>query len=350
MNPKEKFSRPPLARMMRIHQALSEGVFPNCTALAAEFEVTTKTIQRDIDFMRDQMALPIEYDARKFGFYYSEPVAGLPTMQVSEGELLALFVAQKALAQYQGTAFAAPLRTAFDKMAQGMKDHVMVQTSDWESFFSFRAAGVPQGDLQLFETLSRTVVHAREITFEYRKLGVQGWESRTVEPHHVVCMDNQWYLFAHDPLRGAARTFSFSRMRNARETGKSFRRRADLSPGRLLEGSFGIYSGKGRHEIRILFDAWAARLVEERMWHPSQKLHHRRDGRLELKMTLASLPEVERWILSWGAHAEVAGPPELRRSVAASVEALAGTYGTAGKRRRPGRAPKEGRPEIRTEA
>jgi predicted DNA-binding transcriptional regulator YafY len=332
MKPKEKLSRPPLARMMRLHQALTEGGFPNCTALAAEFEVVPKTIQRDIDFMRDQLGLPIEYDATRFGFYYSEPVGGFPTMQVSEGELLALFVAQKALAQYQGSSFAAPLRAAFDKLAQGMKDHVMVQAADWESFFSFRAAGVPQGDLQLFEALSRAVVHSHEIAFEYHKLGSQTWEARTVEPHHVVCMDNQWYLFAYDPLRKAARTFALSRMRGVRETGKSFRRRPELAPDRILKGSFGIYSGRGQYEIRLRFDAWAGRLVEERMWHPSQKIHRLRDGRLELKMTLGSLPEVERWILSWGSHVEVLGPAELKRSVAGQVRGMARTYGMAGKK------------------
>ena len=51
-------SRPPLERMLRIHQALQSGKFPNASTLAREIEVATKTIHRDIEFMRDRLGLP----------------------------------------------------------------------------------------------------------------------------------------------------------------------------------------------------------------------------------------------------------------------------------------------------
>ncbi|MGZ5022234.1 MAG: helix-turn-helix transcriptional regulator, partial [Chthoniobacterales bacterium] len=90
-------SLPPLERMMRIHAQLKAGEFPNCRKIAEEIEVSSKTIQRDIDFMRDRLGLPIEYDPLRFGFYYTQEVASFPSIEVSEGEVAALFVAQKAL-------------------------------------------------------------------------------------------------------------------------------------------------------------------------------------------------------------------------------------------------------------
>jgi len=71
-------SRPPLARMMRLHERLMAGRYPNCRKMANEFEVSPKTIQRDVNFMRDQMGLPIEYDKGRFGFRYTRPVDGFP--------------------------------------------------------------------------------------------------------------------------------------------------------------------------------------------------------------------------------------------------------------------------------
>src|SRR6266705_6516971 len=118
------FSRPPLERIMRIHEGLKARAFPNCRKLADEFEVSSKTIQRDIEFMRDRLGLPIEYDQLHFGFVYTEPVTSFPSIQVSEGEIVALFVAQKALQQYRGTPFEAPLRAAFRKIGHGLKDRV----------------------------------------------------------------------------------------------------------------------------------------------------------------------------------------------------------------------------------
>src|SRR4029077_2266893 len=97
------YSRPPLERMMRMHQRLKAGRYPNCRKLADELEVSAKTVQRDIDFMRYRLGLPIEYDQLHFGFYYTEPVASFPNVEISEGELVALYIGQKALAQYKGT-------------------------------------------------------------------------------------------------------------------------------------------------------------------------------------------------------------------------------------------------------
>ena len=82
-------SRPPLERMMRIHTAIASGKHPNASFLSREFEVSTKTIQRDIDFMRDRMGLPIDYSAQRYGFYYTEPVDSFPTLQITEGALRA---------------------------------------------------------------------------------------------------------------------------------------------------------------------------------------------------------------------------------------------------------------------
>ena len=100
--------RPALERMMRMHERLKAGRYPNCRKLADELEVSSKTVQRDIDFMRYRLGLPIEYDQLHFGFYYTEPVANFPNIEISEGELIALYIGQKALTQSKGTSFEAP--------------------------------------------------------------------------------------------------------------------------------------------------------------------------------------------------------------------------------------------------
>jgi predicted DNA-binding transcriptional regulator YafY len=37
--------------------------YPNATSLADQFEISTKTAQRDIDFMRDRLRCPLDYDS-----------------------------------------------------------------------------------------------------------------------------------------------------------------------------------------------------------------------------------------------------------------------------------------------
>jgi hypothetical protein len=62
-------SRPPLYRFQEIFHAIKTGRYPNRTKLAETIEVTTKTIQRDIDYMRYQMSVPIEFDFARGGYH-----------------------------------------------------------------------------------------------------------------------------------------------------------------------------------------------------------------------------------------------------------------------------------------
>jgi predicted DNA-binding transcriptional regulator YafY len=319
--------------MMRLHAALKARHFPNCQKIAVELEVSAKTIQRDIDFMRDRLGLPIDYHPQEFGFYYTEAVIGFPSIEVSEGEITALLVAQKALAQYQGTPFERPLQTAFRKLTDGLKDRVSFSWHDLEDAISFRSAGASPADLELFETVSKGVLRCVELEFEYRKLKSSGYEPRRVRPYHLGCLENQWYLFAEDLERRQLRTFALPRMRKVALTAKGFRRPADFSIAQILSGSFGVYSPGKKQRIRIQFDPFAARLVSERQWHESQRFRELKDGAIILELELGGLEEIERWILSWGKHAWVLAPEELAVRIRDEASAIVSLYGSDQRKR-----------------
>jgi predicted DNA-binding transcriptional regulator YafY len=100
-------------------------------------------------------------------------------------------------------------------------------------------------------------------------------------------------------------------MRKAAGTGQTFTKSKKFSLKDHLKDSFGVFSGKGKHNIRIRFDKFAAQLVRERVWHPSQQIQELTGGEIEFRITLSSLHEIEPWALSWGEHAKATGPKEL---------------------------------------
>jgi proteasome accessory factor B len=322
----ERFSRPPLERMLRVHDRLKAGAYPNCRKLAGELEVSAKTIQRDIDFMRDRLGLPIAYDQLKFGFYYTEPVANFPNIEVSQGEIMALFVARKALEQYRGTSFERSLRTAFQKISDSLREKVDFKWGDVDSAISFRGLGTSAADIHLFEGVSKGVIESREIEFEYKKAKSAAYEARRVRPYHLGCVSDQWYLFAFDLARRQMRTFVLARMRGVRRTPARFHRPANFSIDKHLSESFGVFSGQGHYVVRIRFDTLAGQLVSERQWHGSQKIKMLPGGGAEMRLELNSLEEVERWILSWGKRARVLEPPELVERIRATLRLLNEAY------------------------
>jgi len=314
-------SRPPLERMLRIHQLLQAGEFPNATSLAREIEVTTKTIHRDLEFMRDRLNLPLAFDRARNGYHYTAEVSAFPTMQITEGEIFALVVAEKALQQYRGTSFEKPLLSAFRKMQQALPDTISLNLADIEKTISFRTRAEPVLNLEIFETLAQAVAQRQQLELLYRKPGAAA-EPRLVDAYHLANINGEWYLFAYDHARKALRTFVPARIQSVKPTGKTFERTQKFSLEKRLRDSFGVHAGEGEFEVVIRFNARAADYIREKKWHPSQTLRDLKGGGAELKMKLSSLAEVSRWVLSWGGDAEVLKPKELVESVKNAAQAI----------------------------
>jgi predicted DNA-binding transcriptional regulator YafY len=304
-------SRPPLERMLRIHQALHSGGYPNATTLARQLEVSTKSIHRDLEFMRDRLELPIQYDAKRFGYSYTEHVKSFPTLQITEGEIFALVVAEKALQQYRGTSFERPLLSALKKMAQSLPDTLSLSLDDVAQTISFRTRAEPVLDLQVFDVLAKATAARRQLELTYRKPGQPHPEQRVVDPYHLANINGEWFLFAFDHLRKDIRTFVPARIKAVSPTGNTFERRRAFSLDKRLRGSFGVQSGQGEFEVVIRFNERVAEYIREKRWHDSQQLRELKRGGVELRLQLSSLAEVGRWVLSWAGDAVAVRPPEL---------------------------------------
>jgi proteasome accessory factor B len=288
--------------------------------MARELEVSAKSIQRDLEFMRDRLNLPLEYDGSRFGYYYTEPVSSFPTLQITEGELVALLIAEKALEQYRGTNFEKPLVSALKKMAAQLPDTVSFNMAEWDQTISFRTSAEPILNLEIFDALAKATAARRQLRFNYRKPGQQKPEARIVNPYHLANINGEWFLFAFDHARNDIRTFVPARISGVEATGKTFARPPRFSLEKRLHDSFGVVSGEGEFEVVVRFDAFAAAYVREKRWHSSQTMRELKDGGVELRMKLSSLAEVQRWVLSWGGHAAVVAPRELLDSITEAAE------------------------------
>ena len=314
---------------MRVHQVIQTGSYPNATALARELEVCTKSIQRDIEFMRDRMGLPLEYDRSRFGYHYTEEVGSFPTLQITEGELFALLVAEKALQQYRGTNFEKPLLSAFKKMAASLPDTVSLNFADWEQTISFRTSAEPILNLEIFDTLAKATARREQLRLTYRKPGRKETEQRLLDPYHLANINGEWFLFAFDHLRKDVRTFAPARVLAIEKTGQTFTRPRKFSLAKRLRDSFGVHSGHGEYQVVIRFNELVADYIREKKWHDSQELRERPDGGVELRLKLSSLVEIQRWVLSWGGNAQVLEPRELLESIQVAARNLLRSGGQA---------------------
>jgi predicted DNA-binding transcriptional regulator YafY len=296
--------------MMHIHDRIQSKAYPNCSQLAAELEVKPRTIKRDVEFMRDRANLPIQHDRKHRGYCYTAPVDKFP-FAATEAELFALLVAEKAIAQYRGTPFEAPLKSAFKRFTSQLDDRTRFTVGDLESVLSFRPFAPENTDLENFSVLTRAIQKRRVVQFTYRNLGSAKAQQRTVQPYHLGCIDNHWYLFAFDIARGDIRTFALTRLTNPKLTKEKFKVPKDFNAGEYLRSSFVAFKGTQDYEVVIEFDAWAGDLIRGRTWHASQQIVELPGGGIRFTMRVDSLQEADRWVLNWGTHANVIRPQAL---------------------------------------
>ena len=313
-------ARQPMLRIMKIHGLLQDRKFPNCQALSRDFEVSYKTIQRDIDYMRDQMQLPIDYDSVNRGFIYTREVKNLPMVALRDGEIVALLVAQRAAEQYRGTPFEKSLRCAFERLIEGLPSSSEISLRELGAAVTFRPSGPPASDLESFQALSNALLESQEVSFQYKKPG-DGFETeRRVHPYHLGCIGGIWYLIAFDLGRKAIRTFALARISKLKNLNRRFTRPESFSIEEMLSDSFSAFEGANAQQVRILLDPLAASLTSERKWHPSQKMTYRKDGSAELSLKVGLAPDLEAWILGWGPRAKVLAPTALKNRIGAALQ------------------------------
>jgi predicted DNA-binding transcriptional regulator YafY len=308
-------SRPFLARIVTIDGAIRDGGWPNARTLGSLLEVSPRTVQRDIGFLRDRLHAPVHFDPARNGYCYTEPDYALPYHRLTEGDLLALFLGERLLLQYRGTPLEDQLQRAFAKIAEALPEQVSLNLATAAKALSVTPAAVPLQDAETFQQLASAAVKRRRLELDYWTMSRGQLTSRKVDPYHLTRIESDWYMVGYCHLRQQVLTFATVRVRSVRETGETFERPADFRVEEYLAGCFRACRGEGQHRVVLRFTAAAAGRVAEKQWHISQTTERRADGSLELQLEVSDLREVLRWVLSWGAECEVVGPEELRRGV-----------------------------------
>lgn len=146
---------------------------------------------------------------------------------------------------------------------------------------------------------------------------------RNVHPYAVIHRRNAWYLIAYHIKHREVRTFKVSRVEDVQPLHKSFKTIKGFSMEDFLRKRWEIYSGEP-FLVLVAFDRVVSYLVTEKT-APHAKVWE--DGeRVYLQALIGDLDEFVRWLLPYGAHAEVIQPPALRSRIQSVAEEILNTY------------------------
>jgi proteasome accessory factor B len=313
--------------MQYIDRELRNNQYPNCFRIAAYFDVSRKSIQRDIDFMRAQLKAPIDYDPQRKGYFYTENWVFDPATLLEQQESEALAATGKVLSQYDGTPYFDEVSRAIGKL---MHLHSFSCTgANLFDIYSFDHPAAASFDPATFTLLEQAVRNRRKLTFTYRSSSRQAVTERTVRPYrlHYDQSSGTWYLLAYCEYRQTTRTFAVTRILHPKLTSDHFTLPSLFSVSNYMEEAFQQTLGPVLYDVAIRFTPYQSQWIREHRWHPSQKIDEHDDGSLTLNLTVSALDAVKRWVMRYGAHAEVLEPPELRDMIMQEVVAMGEVYG-----------------------
>jgi predicted DNA-binding transcriptional regulator YafY len=180
--------------------------------LAARFEVSSRTIERDLSALQ-QTGVPIWAEPGRTGGYYIDPSHTLPPLGLTVDEGLAMTIALGMLASSPfGRSAASALRKVVAVMDHGRLDETMELASRVHLLESGPAASVHEGfaDALQARKVLRIRYHDRE-----------GNETvREVEPLGYIGREGHWYLIAWCRTREGIRAFRGDRIVDAVPTGE----------------------------------------------------------------------------------------------------------------------------------
>jgi len=326
-----------LARQWRLIQRLAKsraGATPD--ELAEDLGCVRRTVYRDLDALM-YAGFPVVSDRRDghvhYRFLESFAIGDVP---FTPDEILALAFGEDLLRTLEGTVFHDSVQSALTKIRAGLSpelSHFLERLSE-----SFRVLPGPHKRYREYrdtiQVLNDAVLAQRSVRMRYRTGRTGETATRMLDPYRVWYRSGGLYVVGHDHRSGEVRTFAVERIQSITPSEAAFRVRDDFDFDAYVGQAFGVMS-EPASKVRIRFSREWATHVQERTWHPSQRLTPSDDGGVELEMEVGGLLELKSWVLSFGGGAEVLEPDALRDAVRAELARALAAYGKPRATKRP---------------
>jgi predicted DNA-binding transcriptional regulator YafY len=231
---------------------------------------------------------------------------------------------------FEGSAYERSMKSALTYLLARARREGLFQNIDRKFLFVARGGEVAfperSGDL---DDLVDAVLHSYTVTVQYRRF--EGNEqSLKIQPLSIAIYDHQLYVIAAD-ANGQPHPFRFARMGSVtahKAESFGYPSRVQYDPDQVFRDSFGIFISDTYpvRDVSVRLSTQWASYAQSHRWHKSQRVELNSDGSATVSIRVKTCPELEMWILSFGEHAEVLRPPELRKRVAQRIQAMTRVY------------------------
>lgn len=285
--------------------------------LAAHFEVSKRTIYRDIEALCEAGVPVISTPGQGFSLvenYF------LPALNFTADEATLLLLGVEVMEQSFDAELHQAAQSATAKIRHVLPEllQTQVQRTQDKILFIPRPTLSP-AEVDCLRQLRRAILRQQTIQFDYHARHSASTEPVTMrqdDPHRLVYVENTWHLIAYCHLRQDLRTFRLARIENLTLLPKTF---APLTIS-LREREQQILAAR-EQVVRLLFAPEITRWVQEDPYYFITDKTETPEG-LIVTLRVRRLEEILQWVLGWGRNVQVLEPASLRDLLIHETQAM----------------------------
>ena len=244
-----------LHRYYLLMKKLDQGGYPSLASVREHMEgnelrVSERTLQRDIEHLRHDFGVEVEYDSERRGYFINH------SLSVDIEHFLSFL-------ELVGTAQL--LSESLEENKKSLR------------YFDFESTGDLHGTHQLKDMLF-AIKHQREVSFQHESYHKGTWKEYRVQPYLLKEYQNRWYLVglvpsidSDDPVE-RSRTFGVDRIHDFKVSDRTFKADPDYDPHGLFRSTVGlVYSECEPQWVRLWANPLQSKYLRSLPLHESQE-------------------------------------------------------------------------------
>jgi len=263
------------------------------------FEVSTRTVQRDIEQIRLEFGIEIKYHRYRNGY----------------------FIDTEASINLNGFLRFLEIVNTATLLTESLKE-----SKETLNYISFETHGDLRG-IENLKPLLFAIRNHRKVSFSHEKFETGQQRKYSVQPYMLKEYQNRWYLVGIIGGTSEFRTFGVDRILNLVVKDETFHPGSRTNPLELFENTVGLtYSSHELEEVILSFTPLQGKYVKALPFHKSQEIIE--DDENELRVGLSIIPnyEFKQKIMMLGETVTVLKPKWLADEIKQSLEATLKKY------------------------
>lgn len=301
-----------VARILELIKLMQSDGIKTAEAFAARFNVTRRTIFRDLNVL-ERAGVP--FSSTPAGYVLRQDYE-LAQLKLGVGEAIGLMVLDKVARAIPHQPLFGDAIEAISRCLAQLPPSTLAVYQDLVENVSYAPGFVSVGeeDEQHFCTLQSAIDECTVCELSYKPVGDHDRVDTLIHPLHLHFYKHSWYALAHSLQHEEVRMFKLARIEALEPTSQQFPP-MDFSIDEHLDSAWGIIPGDKIYDIEIEFSPKVARNVSEIRWHASQQQEMQRDGSCIMRFRVNGLDEMKWWLFSYAGEAYVRKPSELREKL-----------------------------------